>query len=68
MKAICRYKPSGDLFGKDFNPKMLDYDQYWNRETQAKLADFEPVPEEDYRKKLEALGFVYQQTQRRLFE
>ena len=33
----------GPLFGKDFDPKNLDYDGYWNREIQGKLTDFERV-------------------------
>ncbi len=28
---------SGPLFGDDFDPKMLDYDEYWNSEIQTKL-------------------------------
>lgn len=26
---------SGPLLGKDFDPKFLDYDDYWNTEIQA---------------------------------
>ena len=31
---------SGPLLSKDLNPKMLDYDDYWNTEIKAKIKDF----------------------------
>ena len=31
---------SGPLFSDDLDPKLLDYDEYWNTEVQAKLDDF----------------------------
>ncbi len=57
----------GPLFSKDFDPKWLDYDQYWNREIQAKLADFVPVSESDYLELLRQNGFVTQFNQKHLF-
>ena len=70
----------GPLFGKDFDPKNLDYDAYWNTEIQAKLADFErvwktPSPCGDspfaggefYLELLRQNGFYPQITQRYLF-
>jgi len=57
----------GPLFANDFNPKMLDYDQYWNREIQAKLADFERISEDDYLRLLHENGFYSQITQNWLF-
>lgn len=57
----------GPLFGKDFDPKVLDYDAYWNAEIQAKLADFERVSKDDYLELLRQNGFYPQITQRYLF-
>jgi hypothetical protein len=57
----------GPLFGAGFEPSMLDYDEYWNREIQAKLGDFERVRQEDYLELLRKNGFYPQITQRYLF-
>lgn len=57
----------GPLFGKDFDPKMLDYDRYWNAEIQAKLADFERISPDDYLELLRKNGFYSQITQNYLF-
>lgn len=58
---------SGPLFCDDFDPKMLDYDEYWNSEIAAKLADFEQITKDDYLELLRKNGFYLQITQRHLF-
>lgn len=58
---------SGPLFGDGFDPKMLDYDDYWNSEITAKLADFERITKNDYLELLRKNGFYPQITQRHLF-
>ncbi len=58
---------SGPLFGDDFDPKMLDYDEYWNSEITAKLADFERITKDDYRELLRKNGFIIDHNQRHLF-
>lgn len=57
----------GPLFGRDFDPKMLDYDDYWNTELQAKLSDFEEISQEDYRDMLNRNGFFVDFNQKHLF-
>lgn len=57
----------GPLFGKDFDPKWLDFDEYWNTEIQAKLTDFEKISKDDYLELLGKNGFYPQITQRHLF-
>jgi len=46
---------------------MLDYDDYWNSEITAKLADFERITKDDYLELLRKYGFHTQHTQRHLF-
>lgn len=58
---------SGPLFGGDFDPKMLDYDEYWNSEIQAKLPDFERITKADYLELLRQNGFIIDHNQRHLF-
>lgn len=58
----------GPLFGKDFDPKKLDYDEYWNTEIQAKLADFEMITEDDYLELLHKNGFITDFIQKHLFQ
>ena len=58
---------SGPLFGDDFDPKILDYDQYWNLEIQAKLPDFERITKADYLELLRQNGFIIDQNQKHLF-
>ena len=58
---------SGPLFGDDFDPKMLDYDEYWNSEIQAKLPDFERITKADYLELLRQNGFIIDHNQRHLF-
>lgn len=70
--TICEAEPvistSGPLMGDDFDPKMLDYDEYWNTEIAAKLDDFERVTKADYLELLRKNGFCPQITQRHLFD
>ena len=58
---------SGPLMGDDFDPKMLDYDEYWNSEVTAKLDDFERINKDDYRELLRKNGFVIDHNQKHLF-
>ena len=58
---------SGPLFGDDFDPKILDYDQYWNNEIQAKLPDFERITKADYLELLRQNGFIIDHNQKHLF-
>ena len=51
---------SGPLFGDDFDPKVLDYDDYWNTEIQAKLPEFERLTKDDYLELLRKNGFITQ--------
>ena len=57
----------GPLLFKELDPKLLDYDDYWNMEIAAKLEDFERVGRADYRELLIKNGFVIQSSQRYLF-
>lgn len=57
----------GPLFGKDFDPKMLDYDDYWNTELQAKLSDFVKITQADYLEFLRQNGFITDFNQNHLF-
>jgi hypothetical protein len=58
---------SGPLLTADLDPKMLDYDGYWNSEIQAKLPDFDRITKDDYLELLRKNGFFPQITQRHLF-
>jgi hypothetical protein len=57
----------GPLLFKELDPKLLDYDDYWNMEIAAKLEDFVRVGRADYRELLIKNGFVIQSSQRYLF-
>jgi hypothetical protein len=57
----------GPLLFKELDPKILDYDDYWNMEIAAKLNDFERLNRNDYRELLIKNGFVIQSSQRHLF-
>jgi hypothetical protein len=57
----------GPLLFKDLDPKLLDYDDYWNTEIAAKLNDFQRLNRDDYRELLIQNGFVIQSSQRHLF-
>lgn len=58
---------SGPLLTKDFNPQILDYDDYWNTEIQAKIKDFVRISKDDYLELLRKNGFYSQTIQRHLF-
>jgi len=58
---------SGPLFGDGFDPAVLDYDEYWNSEIAAKLANFERITKDDYRELLRKNGFIIGHNQRHLF-
>ncbi len=47
---------------------MLDYDEYWNSEIAAKLADFERITKSDYLELLRQNGFIIDHNQRHLFD
>jgi hypothetical protein len=57
----------GPLLFKNLDPKILEYDDYWNTEIAAKLADFQRLGRDDYRELLIQNGFVIQSSQRHLF-
>jgi len=50
----------GPLFGAGFDPKMLDFDAYWNTEIEGKLADFERITNDGYLELLRKYGFYPQ--------
>lgn len=58
---------SGPLLGDELDPKMLDYDEFWNCEITAKLANFERITKDDCLELLRKNGFYPQITQRHLF-
>ena len=58
---------SGPLLTAELDPKMLDFDEYWNSEIQAKLPDFERITKANYRELLRRNGFVTEHNQRYLF-
>ena len=59
---------SGPLFTDDLAPKLLDYDEYWNTEIQAKLDDFVRITKDDYKEILRQNGFITQFNQNHLFQ
>lgn len=58
---------SGPLFSDDLDPKLLDYDEYWNTEVQAKLDDFVRVTKAGYQELLSQNGFITDFNQKHLF-
>ena len=60
-------KTSGPLLTKDLNPDVLDYDDYWNTEIQAKIKDFVRISKDDYLELLRKNGFVIQTIEKHLF-
>jgi hypothetical protein len=58
---------SGPLFSDGFDPKTLDYDEYWNSEIKTRLAEFELISKDDYVELLRKNGFYPQSSQRHLF-
>ncbi len=59
---------SGPLFSDDLDPRLLDYDEYWNTEVQTKLDDFVRITKADYKEILRQNSFVTQFNQKHLFE
>lgn len=59
---------SGPLFDDELDPKMLDYDEYWNSEVEGKLGEFERLSKDDYLAILKRYGFYPQISQKHLFE
>jgi shikimate kinase len=58
---------SGPLLSKELNPKMLDYDDYWNTEIKAKIKDFVRISKDEYLEILRKTGFSSQTIQKHLF-
>jgi hypothetical protein len=58
---------SGPLLFKELDPKVLDYDDYWNPDISASIADFEQLTKDDYRDILYKNGFIRDSSQRHLF-
>lgn len=57
----------GPLFGDEFDPQTLDFDEYWNTEIQAKLWDFVRITKDDYLELLRKNGFITDFNQPHLF-
>ena len=55
------------LLFKGLDPKVLDYDDYWNPDVSASIEDFERLTKDDYRDILYKNGFIRDSLQRRLF-
>ncbi len=53
----------GPLLFKDLDPKLLDYDDYWNVEISAKLNEFVRLNRDDYKELLIQNCFVIQSSQ-----
>ena len=53
---------SGPLFTDDLDPKLLDYDEYWNTEIKAKLDGFVRINKADYFELLHKNGFIVSRT------
>ena len=58
---------SGPLLFKELDPKVLDYDDYWNPDVSANIEDFEQLTKDDYRDILYKNGFIRDSSQRHLF-
>jgi hypothetical protein len=58
---------SGPLFSDGFDPRTLDYDDYWNEDVKAHLPEFELVSRDDYLELLRKNGFYRQGSQPHLF-
>ncbi len=58
---------SGPLLFERLDVRLLDYDDYWNNEIAAKLAEFERLSKDDYLELLRKNGFYRQEMQRHLF-
>jgi len=58
----------GPLFSSGFDPKMLDFDEYWNPDIKANLEDFQRIDKDEYIELLHRNGFFIQQSQGYLFD
>ena len=58
---------NGPLYSDDLAPKFLDYDEYWNTETEVKFDDFVRITKDDYIEILRQNSFYSQFTQNYLF-
>ncbi len=59
---------SGPLLFKDIDPKMLDYDNYWDNDIKAHLSEFVLLSKAEYEELLKKNGFFSQQTQQSIFD
>ena len=58
---------SGPLLVKDLNPDELDYDNYWDDDIKAHLAEFVLLSKAEYEELLKNTGFFIQESQRSIF-
>jgi beta-mannanase len=58
---------SGPLLFKELDPKVLDYDEYWNMDVTANIADFQRLSKAEYLEILYKNGFIRQSSQKRWF-
>jgi hypothetical protein len=57
----------GPLLFKELDPRILDYDDYWNPDVSANIEDFKRISKADYLEILYKNGFIREGTQRRWF-
>ena len=55
IHAVC-----GPLKANNLDPRVLDYDDYWNWQSPTHLADYNRLTRDDYRKLLEKNSFLPQ--------
>ena len=59
---------SGPLLVKDINAHELDYDNYWDKDIKAHLAEFVLLSKAEYEELLKKTGFFIQESQRSIFD
>ncbi len=59
---------SGPLLVKDLNPNELDFDNYWDEDIKAHLAEFVLLSKAEYEELLKRTGFFVQESQRSIFD
>ena len=59
---------SGPLLLTNLNPEELDYDNYWDEDIKAHLAEFVLLSKAEYEELLKRTGFFIQETQRSIFD
>ena len=59
---------SGPLLFKDLDPEKLDYDNFWDKDIEIHLKEFELLSEAEYKEMLFKNGFSIQTTQHSLFD